>query len=63
MSKILFGVFSGVFVGAVIYELINRTNPELTKKVEEFACKKMDGVCGANQDSVAHKGQTYGFKI
>ena len=63
MSKILFGVFSGVFVGAVLYELLNRTNPELTKFVEDFACKKIDGVCGASHDSVAYKGHAYGFKI
>ena len=55
MSKILFGVFSGVFVGAVIYELLNRSNPELTKKIEDFACKKMDDVCGASHDTVACK--------
>jgi hypothetical protein len=52
MSKILFGVFSGVFVGAVIYELLNRSNPELTKKIEDFACKKINDVCGTSHDNV-----------
>ena len=51
MTKVIF-VFTGVFVGAVVYELINRTNPGLTKKIEAFAHKKIDGVCGANHDSV-----------
>jgi len=55
MSKVLIGVFSGIFIGAVIYELINRTNPELIKKVEEFACSKIDDVCGVNHETVAEK--------
>ncbi len=55
MSKVLIGVFSGIFIGAVIYELINRTNPELIKKVEEFASSKIDDVCGVNHETVASK--------
>jgi hypothetical protein len=54
MSKILFGVFSGIFIGAVIYEFINRTNPELTKKVENIVSNKIDDVLGANLET-AHK--------
>jgi hypothetical protein len=46
MSKILVGVFSGIFIGAVIYELINRTNPGFIKKVEDLACSKIDELCG-----------------
>ena len=53
MSKILVGVFSGIFIGAVIYELINRTNPELIRKVEEFASHKIDDVCGITPETVA----------
>ncbi|HLA28011.1 MAG TPA: hypothetical protein VI728_12570 [Syntrophales bacterium] len=34
MSKILVGVFMAVFVGALVYELLNRTKPELTEKFE-----------------------------
>jgi hypothetical protein len=52
MSKVLIGVFSGIFIGAVIYELINRTNPEFIKKVEDMACSKMDALCGVATDSV-----------
>ncbi len=55
MSKILVGVFSGIFIGAVIYELINRANPELIKKVEEFASHKIDEVCGVHPETVASK--------
>ena len=54
MSKILIGVFSGIFIGAVLYELINRTNPELIKKVEEFAGNKIDGLFG-EQPNVAQE--------
>jgi hypothetical protein len=54
MSKILFGVFSGVFIGAVIYEFINRANPELTRKVENIVSNKFDDVLGANFET-AHK--------
>ncbi len=55
MSKVLIGVFSGIFLGAVIYELINRTNPELIRKVEEFACSKVDDLCGLNEENPAYK--------
>ena len=53
MGKILFGVFSGVFIGAVVYELINRANPELITKVERFASSKIDDLCGACDDTPA----------
>ncbi len=45
MSKVFIGVFSGIFIGAVIYELLNRSNPELVKKVEFFANRKIDELC------------------
>jgi hypothetical protein len=51
MSKILIGVFSGIFIGAVIYELVNRTNPELIKKVEDMASNKIDALCGVASES------------
>ena len=58
MGKVIF-VFSGVFVAAVICELINRTNPAFAKKVEDFAHKKIDGVAGGQvitllQASLSH---------
>jgi hypothetical protein len=46
MSKVLIGVFSGIFIGAVIYELVNRTNPGFIKKVEDLASSKIDDLCG-----------------
>lgn len=55
MSKVLLGVFSGIFIGAVIYELINRTNPELIQKVEEFASSKIDDLCGVAHETAASK--------
>ena len=35
MIKILAGVFVGVFIGTLGYELVNRNNPELVKKVRQ----------------------------
>ncbi len=52
MSKILIGVFSGIFIGAVIYELVNRTNPEFIKKVEDLASSKLDDLCGVVNETV-----------
>ena len=46
MSKVLIGVFTGIFLGAVIYELVNRTNPELVQKLQDLASKKVDELCG-----------------
>jgi uncharacterized membrane-anchored protein YhcB (DUF1043 family) len=45
MSKVFIGVFSGIFIGAVIYELLNRTNPELMQKIEDLASRKIDKMC------------------
>ncbi|MEI6703088.1 MAG: hypothetical protein WCL71_06070 [Deltaproteobacteria bacterium] len=45
MSKVFIGVFTGIFIGAVIYELLNRTNPEFLKKVEDLTSRKIDDLC------------------
>ncbi len=37
MTKIAIGLFAGIFVGAVAYELLCRINPELAQKCEEMA--------------------------
>jgi len=34
MSKVLVGVFAVVFIGALAYEVFNRTKPDLTEKFE-----------------------------
>ena len=34
MSKVLVGVFVVAFIGALVYEILNRTKPELTEKIE-----------------------------
>ncbi len=47
MGKILIGVFSGVFIGTVMYEFINRANPDLIDKVGKFASSKFGGLCGS----------------
>jgi hypothetical protein len=41
MSKVLLGVFAAVFVGALVYEFLNRTKPEL---MEKFEAKVSDGL-------------------
>jgi len=51
MFKVLFGVLSGVFVASVIYELINRANPEFITNVEEFVCCKIQDQFGVNFDN------------
>ena len=45
MSKVFIGVFSGIFIGAVIYELLSRSNPEFVRKVENLANRKIDELC------------------
>ena len=34
MSRIFGGVFVAVFVGALAYEVLNRSNPELAQKIK-----------------------------
>lgn len=53
MSKVFIGVFAGVFIGAVIYELLNRTNPALVEMVENMAKNKIDDMCGVNPVAAA----------
>jgi hypothetical protein len=52
MSKILIGVFSGVFVGAVVYELIKRSNPQLIVKLQDLAVAAVDELSGVCADDV-----------
>jgi len=44
MSKILVGVFVAVFVGALVYELLNRTKPELMEKFEKKVSEGLDSI-------------------
>ena len=53
MSKIVIGVLSGIFIGAVLYELLDRYNPELIKKVEELASRKIDELSDVRSEVAA----------
>ncbi|HIJ90552.1 MAG: hypothetical protein OEV89_07270 [Desulfobulbaceae bacterium] len=55
MSKILIGVFSGIFIGAVIYELVNRANPDFIKKIEDLASNKVDEMLGVASGAVVNE--------
>jgi len=44
MSKLLIGVFMGVFLGAMAYEFLNRTKPELMKKIREKASEDFNNL-------------------
>ncbi len=44
MSKILLGVFAVVFVGALVYELLNRTKPKLMEKFETRVSEGLDDI-------------------
>lgn len=44
MSKVLVGVFVVVFIGAVVYELLNRTKPDLTEKFEQKVSDGLDSI-------------------
>lgn len=44
MSKVLVGVFVAVFIGALVYEILNRTNPELTEKLESKISNGLDSI-------------------
>lgn len=44
MSKILVGVFVAAFVGALVYEILNRTKPDLTEKIEAKVSEGLDNL-------------------
>ena len=44
MSKILLGVFTVVFIGALVYELLNRTKPDLMEKFETKVFEGLDSI-------------------
>ena len=49
MSKVLVGVFVVVFVGAIIYEVFNRTRPDLTEKFENKISDSLDGILSPSE--------------
>ena len=44
MSKVLVGVFVAIFMGALVYEILNRTKPELTEKLEAKLSGRLDAM-------------------
>jgi hypothetical protein len=42
MSKLMIGVFLGVFTSAILYEVLSRQCPELTKKLNDMLEEKCD---------------------
>ena len=44
MSKLLVGVFVVTFIGALVYEILNRTQPELTEKIEAKVSAGLDSL-------------------
>ncbi len=48
MSKIAAGVFLGVFVSALFYEVFSRQNPELAEKIR----KKFNEKCNKSLEPV-----------
>ncbi len=57
MIKTLAVAFSGIFVGAFAMEILNRTNPELTKGIEEKAKKVTDSIARGFKEGWGSKGK------
>lgn len=49
MSKVLAGIFVAVFIGALVYEILNRTKPELTEKFEAKFSEGMDNLLATSK--------------
>lgn len=46
MGKLLAGIFVGVFTGALVYEVLKRSNNELAKKCCSGIDRVVDGISG-----------------
>jgi hypothetical protein len=49
MSKVLVGIFTVVFVGALAYEMFNRTKPDLVEKFEIRCSKGLDSFLSTSE--------------
>ncbi|MBF0607160.1 MAG: hypothetical protein SFH39_18505 [Candidatus Magnetobacterium sp. LHC-1] len=49
MSKIMIGVFLGVFVSALTYEILYRSNPDLIDKIKNKTLEKLDCLLAVNE--------------
>ena len=54
MTKILLSIAAGIFIGAFAVEILNRKNPELTKKIEEKAKDAVDALAAATETFKSH---------
>lgn len=52
MKGILAGIFLGVFFGALGYEIINRTKPEMVKSIRRKVADGIDKAMGADNTIV-----------
>jgi hypothetical protein len=52
MKAILAGVFVGVFFGALGYEIINRTNPQMVESIRRKVSNEVDRAMGKGDESV-----------
>ena len=52
MSKVLLGVFAVVFVGALVYELLNRRRPDLMEKFETKVSEGLDSILSPAEGKV-----------
>ncbi len=56
MQKVLIGVSVGIFIGALAVEILNRTKPELTRKIEQKAKNGVDAFVAAFKEGLAVEG-------
>jgi hypothetical protein len=49
MSKVLVRIFTTVFIGALFYEVLDRTNPGVTKRLKEKISEGLDGILAPAQ--------------
>jgi hypothetical protein len=49
MTKILVGIFLGVFIGTLGYELVSRNNPEAIERIRKKVSEKVDDFIGSEE--------------
>lgn len=56
MGKTLIVAVSGIFIGALAVEILNRKRPELTRKIEEKAKIIVDALIAAPKEGLDAEG-------